>query len=118
MTRLPAPPLDDARRIAALIGALLAALLAALLGLARPARARAPLMTEGTLTGVLCAMAAIDFETEPYVEWVAVPAPWRNGRLLPRRHARALPAQLRHRRVRSAALVHGPPAGFSVDLGV
>ncbi len=77
MSRLPAPPPIAAPGIAALC-ALLLALLAALLGGRRRAAAL-PGELEGSLDGVLSALAEIDLETEPYVEWVAVPVPWRNG---------------------------------------
>lgn len=109
MTHPPAPPPDDARRIAALIGGMLGALLAVLLGVARPGKARA---LPSVLNCVLRSAADVEMEAEAYVEWVAVPAPWRAGRLLPRHHARALGAQSLHRTLRTGALVHGPPAGF------
>ncbi len=104
MTRLPAPPPIAAPGIAA-ICALLHALLAALLGVDRP-RARA-------LAGVLdCALplaAEIDLESEPEVEWILVPAPWRAGRwwVKPRRgaHVAASPCQPGPR----AARVRAPP---------
>ena len=96
--------------IAALIGGMLGALLYALLGWLRGEReAWEGHELEGTLAPVLVAQAEISFETEPYVEWVAVPAPWRNGRLLPPRHARGVALVLRVARLR--VLGRGPPWG-------
>lgn len=98
MTRADETAPNAAYGIAATIGVMLCALLAALLGVAkgRPraggfigtsAEAGSATYT-GVMEVVLRAAAEIDFEVEPYVEWIAVPAPWRNGRLLPKRHAR------------------------------
>ena len=68
-----------------MIGVMLGALLYAWLRWRRaPGMSRG--MLEGTLAPVLAAEAEISFELEPIVEWEWVPAPWRNGRLLPRRH--------------------------------
>ena len=106
---------DDARRIAALIGELLFALLAALLGAGRggargaPCRVAEPGELEGVMAGVLRAAADADMTLEPYVEWVAVPAPWRNGRLLRPWHAVVPPHQVPARFDRPGALLHGPP---------
>ena len=98
--------------IAALIGGMLGAWLYALLGWLRGKHeVWEAHELEGTLAPVLVAQAGISFETEPYVEWVAVPAPWRNGRLLPKRHARVPGAQTPAHGVRLAALVRGPPWG-------
>ncbi len=112
--RRPADPvLAPAQHgIAALIGGILGALLYALLGwLRREDGSWRAHELEGTLAPVLVAQAEISFETEPYVEWVAVPAPWRNGRLLPVRHARALGMALGVRCVRPCVLGRGPPWG-------
>ncbi len=102
--------LDDATRIAAALGAVLGALLAALLG-ATGMRRRATWapVEPGVMTGVLRAIAEADMADEPYVEWVAVPAPWRAARLLPRprRHTTPMRASTS---APSGALVHGPPA--------
>ena len=96
--------------IAALIGGMLGAWLYALLGWLRGGRAAwSAHALEGTLAPVLVAQAEISFETEPYVEWIAVPAPWRNGRLLPKRHAWALSVALAVRCARPFVLGRGPP---------
>ncbi|MCX7380624.1 MAG: hypothetical protein NT133_04200 [Alphaproteobacteria bacterium] len=96
--------------MAALIGEMLAALLYALFGLALRRAARRAAALEGTLTPVLEAEAAAGCETEPYVEWIAVPAPWRNGKLLRPWHARALSIPLPCRFRRRGAFGRGPPA--------
>ena len=109
MSRPPAPSLDAApgmtlRGIAAVIGVvLLCVLLAALLGLAGRRRA---LLASSAMETVLGAEADADMTWEPWLEWVAVPAPWRNGRLLPRRHAAR---RVRQRGVRPCARMRGPP---------
>ena len=105
--------------IAARLGGMLAALLYALLGWGRRGQTRARAESlEGVLAPVLAAEAAIDLEFEPYVEWEAVPAPWRNGQLLPARHARALSVALPCRRARIAVRGQGPPRGISGFGGV
>ncbi len=73
MTHPPSHPLDAAPGIAALLGGMLFALLAALLGTAG-VRRRAL-----SVTGVMAAIPQepIDLDYEPWVEWVAVSAPWR-----------------------------------------
>ncbi|MCX7382403.1 MAG: hypothetical protein NT133_13510 [Alphaproteobacteria bacterium] len=101
-----APRLSEAA-IIALLGVMIRALLAALLGRAR-AQPRA-IGVDGVMAGVLRSEAEAEMTLEPYVEWVAVPAPWRNGRLLPKRHARVPGAQMPAHGVRLAALVRGPP---------
>ncbi len=111
MTRLPAPRPDAADSIATMLGDLLFALLAALLGVARRrALARAAggfdLGDGDVISAVLRAEAEAELFYEPWVEWIAVPAPWRNGRLLPRRHE---PRRVRQRGVRIAARMRGPP---------
>ena len=111
MTRLPTPRPDAADSIAAMLGDLLFALLAALLGVARRrALARAggglDLGDDDVISAVLRAEAEAELFYEPWVEWIAVPAPWRNGRLLPRRHE---PRRVRQRGVRIAARMRGPP---------
>ena len=113
MTRLPAPRPDATDRIAAVLAGLLA-LLAALMGVAgrRGVRMGAigvgPHEDEyaGVMACVRRAEAEAEFGYEPWVEWVAVPAPWRNGRLLPRRHAAR---RLRPCGVRPVARMRGPP---------
>ncbi|MCX7383254.1 MAG: hypothetical protein NT133_17985 [Alphaproteobacteria bacterium] len=109
MNRLPPHCPDAAHGIAAMLGGMLCALLSAMLGLAglRPARRAAGL--EGVMALVLEAEAAALLELEPVVEWECVPAPWRNGRLLPARHARALGVALPCRRERPPVLGRGPP---------
>ena len=107
MTDTPTHPPCAAPSIVAVIGAMLRVLLAALFGVAG-ARQRA-LARPGVMTVVLLAEAEAEMTLEPYVEWVAVPAPWRNGRLLPKRHARVPGAQMPAHGVRLAALVRGPP---------
>ena len=111
MRRPPAHPLATAPHgIAALLGGMLGVLLYALLAWLRQERgAREAGDLEGTLAPVLVMQAGISLETEPYVEWVAVPAPWRNGRLLPKRHARVPGTQIPAHGVRLAGLVRGPP---------
>ena len=111
MTRPSSPSLDAATGLAALIGGMVWALLAAVLGWTRKRageRAR-DVARPGMTVVVLQAETAIDFGYEEYVEWVAVPAPWRNGRLLPKRHARVPGAQISAHGVRLAGLVRGPP---------
>lgn len=105
MTRPPFPSPHVAPGIAALLGGLLCTLLAALLGVAK---AR-PRDCTGTMACVLRAEAAIDLELEPAVEWVAVPAPWRNGiwRVKPRRGA--FMAQRPRSSGPRAARVRAPP---------
>ena len=111
MTRPPHLSPHAAHGMPASLGGLLWALLCALLGWARlPARPRLDSL-EGTLAPVLAAGAAIVLELEPYVEWEAVPAPWRNGQLLPARHARALSVPLPWRFVPAWVLGRGPPWG-------
>ena len=111
MNSPPSHPLNDAPGFAALLGAWLFALLAALLGVARRrALARAggglDLGDDDVISAVLRAEAEAELFYEPWVEWIAVPAPWRNGRLLPRRHE---PRRVRQRGVRIAARMRGPP---------
>lgn len=111
----PAPTLrpDATASIAAVLAAVLA-LLAALLGVAGRSRARMGAIGagphedvyDGVMACVLRAEAEAEFGYEPWVEWVAVPAPWRNGRLLPRRHEAP---RLRPCGVRPAARMRGPP---------
>lgn len=83
MTQPPAHSPHAAQDIAAVLGGMLCALLAALLGLVRfggvGARAARPDGYNGVMAGVLRAAADADFEAEPEVEWIAVPAPWRAG---------------------------------------
>lgn len=107
MTRATEHAPNAANGIAATIGGMLYALLAALLGVAR-VRPRAAAYT-GVMEVALRAAAAAEFETEPYVEWIAVPAPWRNGRLLPKRHARTPRADAPRHIARLDACAQGPP---------
>ena len=114
MTRPPAPRPDATGSIAALIGVMLGALLAALFGMPRRGAMRVPAADLGyadVLGPVLRAEAEAEMSFEPWVEWVAVPAPWRNGRLLPRRHEAR---RLRRRGVRPAARMRGPPGRFHI----
>ncbi len=97
--------------IAAWVG-LLCALLAALLGLAR---ARPRVANDGAAMA-LVARCAVEAEAplfEEWVVWIAVPAPWRNGRLLPRRHEWAFGRVRPARRMRPRAAGRGPPWAFS-----
>ncbi len=104
------PPHDRAEAgIAALLGALLWALLAALLGRARVRARAADMDYRGVTVVVLCVLAEAEAVPEPYVEWIAVPAPWRNGRLLPRAHARAWRSGVRGRGQRAGVPARGPP---------
>ena len=115
MCQPPALPRENADFIAALIGGMLGMLLRVLLGLTRQGAARRASL-EGAVAGVLAAEAAIVLEYEPEVEWEWVPAPWRNGRLLPRRHARALSLVLPCRPLRRGAFGRGPPLrGFMLE---
>ena len=116
MSRPPALSRENVPDIAALIGGVLGMLLRVLLGLARREAAGRPGESlEGTVAAVLAAEAAIALDDEPYVEWEWVPAPWRNGQLLPRRHARALSIALPCRKLRRGAFGRGPPLrGFMV----
>lgn len=92
MTRPPAPRPDVAPGILA-IGELLFALLAALLGLARAQPRAAGSGAAGVWVAISVRRADTasgawadqpeDWTLEPAVEWIAVPAPWRAGRLLP-----------------------------------
>ena len=107
MKSAPTHPLTDANRIATLIGGMLGALLAALLGVAR--RGAMPALPS-VLVRVLHAAAEAEMETQEEVEWVAVPAPWRNGQLLPR-YTGAPTAHRLSRAPRPGTLVNGPPAG-------
>ncbi len=112
MTYPPAHRPDLPGSIAAMLGGMLCALLAALLGVARRRVVRARRMDaefSDLLGPVLRAEAEADFTYEPWVEWVAVPAPWRNGRLLPRRHAAK---RVRRHGVRPLARMRGPPVRF------
>ncbi len=109
MTETPTHPPCAAQVIAAVIGAMLCVLLAALFGLAG-ARRRA-LERPGVMTVVLQAEADAEMIFEPYVEWVAVPAPWRNGKLLRPWHAIVPPHRVPPHRARPGALLHGPPLG-------
>ncbi|MCX7382733.1 MAG: hypothetical protein NT133_15245 [Alphaproteobacteria bacterium] len=79
MTRPPRHSPDAPPGIAAIIGALLCGLLAALL---RGGRVRRDVRSlDGAMASVLEATRAAteDFLSEEWVEWVAVPAPWRAG---------------------------------------
>ncbi len=58
------------------------------------------------MSAVLRAEADADMTWEPWVEWVAATAPWRNGRLVPRRHEAKC---LTPRGVRPVARMRGPP---------
>ena len=102
--------------IGGMLGALLAALLGvAVLGVLRLAAGRGSSREEelpSVLDGVLRAEADAEFAYEPWVEWVAVPAPWRNGRLLPRRHAAR---RVRRCGVRPVARMRGPPGRFHIS---
>ena len=117
MTPPPAHRPDLPGSIAALLGGMLYALLAALLGVAGRGAVRMGVRDtrpqadeyEGVLACVLRAEADADFTYEPWVEWVAVPAPWRNGRLLPRRH---VARRVRRSGVRPVARMRGPPVRF------
>ena len=118
MTAAPTPRLDASGSIAAILGVVLggvlAALLMALIGVARVRVALGGRAREAELPSVLDAVwraeADADMTLEPWVEWVAVSAPWRNGRLLPRRHAAR---RVRPCGVRPVARMRGPPVGFS-----
>ncbi len=78
MTRLPRNFPEAPPGLAAIIGALLCVLLAALL---RGRRGRRDAISlDGTVAAVLRAEAdAAEDLFEEWVEWVAVPAPWRAG---------------------------------------
>lgn len=120
MTRPSSPSLIAATGLAALMGGMVWALLAALLGLThRRAGERArDVARPGMTVVVLQAEATAAFEYEEYVEWVAVPTPWRNGRLFPLRHARALSVALPCRFRRLGAFGRGPPGVISgLDCG-
>ena len=79
MTRPPRHSPDATPGIAALLGAMLCALLTALLGRVR-LRPR-DIAFPGVMAVVLRAEQDVESfgETEPYEEWIAVPAPWRAG---------------------------------------
>ena len=65
------------------------------------------------MEGVLRAEAEIDLETEPYVEWVAVPVPWRNGFWWVKPRGSAFMAACPCRCGPRAARVRAPPCGFA-----
>ena len=109
MRRPPAPLLTPTPGIAALIG-MLGALLYALLGWSWQSEAQPVDGLEGALTGVLVAEAAISFETEPYVEWVAVPVPWRPLHCMLRERRRLRRRPLRLPAMRTWIAGRGPPA--------
>ncbi|MCX7383174.1 MAG: hypothetical protein NT133_17585, partial [Alphaproteobacteria bacterium] len=88
MTRAPKTAPDAVLGIHAVIGGMLCALLAALPDVAR-VRPRAAAYT-GVMEVALRAAAEIDIEVEPYVEWIAVPAPWRATQGAARRRGRAM----------------------------
>ena len=116
MSRPPPHHPDDARRIAAFLGGMLYALLAALLGAARggacaaPRGVAAPGALQGVIGRILRATEEAELEMEPEVEWIAVPAPWRNGRLLRPWHARVPRNPVPAHRKQPGTLLHGPPA--------
>ncbi|MCX7383792.1 MAG: hypothetical protein NT133_20775 [Alphaproteobacteria bacterium] len=98
-------------RIAALLGGMLWALLAALLGGARRRRAADAAMEQrGVTVVVLRALADAEAIAEPYVEWVAVPAPWRAGRLLPQIPTLIGLTGVRCRGLGACLPARGPPA--------
>ncbi len=105
-TSLPEPALG----IAALIGGMLGVLLCAVLGWISTGRAQRRGDLDGTVTPVLAARDAITLDLDPIVEWQCVPAPWRAGQLLPRRHAHAMSRALPCRFMRAWVAVRGPPA--------
>ncbi|MCX7381563.1 MAG: hypothetical protein NT133_09150 [Alphaproteobacteria bacterium] len=107
MTRPPRPSLDAASGIAALLGGMLFVLLAALLGAAR-AKSRGVARSQ-VMAAVLPAPQEMDWEVEEWVEWVAVPAPWRARDGARRHHARKPPAGRRAHARRPAARGRGPP---------
>ncbi len=109
MTRAPTPSTQPTYGMAAIIGGVLCVLLYAVLRLALRRAAGRGEELEGTVALVLEAEAGIDFDFEPYVEWVAVPAPWRNGKLLRPWHAAALSVPLPCRFRRLGAFGRGPP---------
>ena len=109
MTRPPSHPQAAAPGIAAVLGGMLCALLAALLGSAgtrRPGNALSGAMA-GVLRAIQDADDAIDGEPEEYVEWIAVPAPWRAGQGHGPSCARI--PRLARRFVRLGAWGRGPP---------
>ncbi len=106
MPQAPTPSPNAAHGLAAIIGTMLRALLAALLG-AASARRRA-LTRPGVTVVVLHAALAADMQAEPEVEWVAVPAPWRAGQLLPQDN-RARRAITPHRALGPGTLARAPP---------
>ncbi|MCX7384314.1 MAG: hypothetical protein NT133_23490 [Alphaproteobacteria bacterium] len=115
MTRPPVTTRPDATgSIAAILGGMLGALLAALLGVARLGAMGGARPVDAELSGVMAAVlraeADAEMTGESWIEWVAVPAPWRNGRLLPRRHEAR---RVRSRGVRPAARMRGPPVRCS-----
>ncbi|MCX7380442.1 MAG: hypothetical protein NT133_03275 [Alphaproteobacteria bacterium] len=110
MTPSPAPRPNATRSIASIMDVMLSALLAALLGVARRGGLGRARSFDGEVSGMIAAVlrAEADAELEwvREVEGVAVTAPWRNGRLLPRAHA-VVP--VRQCSARSAARMRGPP---------
>ena len=111
MTRPPRPSLDAASCFATLLGGMLCVLLAALLGVAW-LRSRGNTRSE-VMAAVLPVPEEVDWEIEEWVEWVAVPAPWRSVSGARRHHARKRRAGSRGGAVRPAALGRGPPWGLA-----
>ena len=113
MRRLPANPLATAPHgIAALLGGMLGVLLYALLAWLRQERgAREAGDLEGTLAPVLVMQAGISLETEPYVEWVAVPVDWRPLHCMLRERRRLRRRAVRRPSLRAWVSGRGPPAG-------
>ncbi len=100
--RMPPRPTLTAPGIAAILGGLLRVLLAALLGGVRGGRHAL------AYTGVMeAAPEAEDLAYEPYVEWIAVPAPWRAGQGI-RLWCRRGPSRPRHA-LRPVVRERGPP---------
>ncbi|MCX7381397.1 MAG: hypothetical protein NT133_08275 [Alphaproteobacteria bacterium] len=109
MRRPTDPAFAPAHGIAANPGGMLGALLYALLVWLRRCGVRDVAGLEGSVAPVLVARACVCLELEPIVEWVCVPAPWRNGQLLPAWHARCVALPIRF--VRPFLLGRGPPLG-------
>ena len=113
MTRPPRPSLDAASGLAALLGGMLFVLLAALLGAAR-AKSRGVARSQ-VMAAVLPAPQEMDWEVEEWVEWIAVPAPWRSLDGARRHHARKRPAGSRGDAGRPAARERGPPRRLALS---
>ncbi|MCX7382917.1 MAG: hypothetical protein NT133_16235 [Alphaproteobacteria bacterium] len=120
MTRPPHHLPDANHGFAALFGGILRVLLAALLGVA--AVRKRDDEYAGVMAGALRAARDAEVAMPCAEEWVAVPAPWRAGRLQPwarfpiSRAARPDVARRRRALVRAPPLPFVPPGGWRTGI--